>query len=122
MLLIPCGTLKWPKVRIAELAPSVVLFAPNMAIIAKHIIVHGRVQGVGFRFFTQRAGLRLGLAGNVRNCHDSTVEILVQGEAVRVEVFIKELEKGPRVARVERLEIQDVDPRGACQTFLIEGC
>ena len=92
-----------------------------MVIEAKHIVVHGKVQGVGFRYFAQRTGSRLELAGNVRNCPDLTVEIVVEGESGKVEAFIKAMEKGPSAARVERLEIQDIDPRGDYNAFLIEG-
>ena len=92
-----------------------------MASTGKHIIVYGRVQGVGFRFFVQRVGRRLGLLGAVRNCPDLTVEIVVEGEVGKVEEFIKEVQKGPPVARVERLDIQDIDPRGTYRAFMIEG-
>ena len=63
-----------------------------MTIIAKNIIVHGRVQGVGFRYFVQGKGIRLGLVGNVRNCRDSTVDIVVEGEAEVIADFIKQVE------------------------------
>jgi acylphosphatase len=89
--------------------------------IARHIIVYGRVQGVGFRYFVRHWGNRLGLKGNVRNCPDSTVEILAEGDAPAMREFIKAVEKGPPVARVERLEIQDLEPSGDYSSFLIEG-
>ena len=88
---------------------------------AKHIIVHGRVQGVGFRYFVQKTGSRLGLEGDVRNCPDSTVEIQVVGSAKKIEEFIKLIEKGPTFARVERLEIHDIQAMGSYGSFLIEG-
>ena len=92
-----------------------------MAMQAKHIIVQGRVQGVGFRYFVQRVGMRLGLTGNVRNCPDSAVEIVVEGPARRIEEFVKEVGQGPPLARVERLDIHDIPPRGNYRSFLIEG-
>jgi acylphosphatase len=55
-----------------------------MATQAKLITVHGRVQGVGFRYFVQQVGERLGVTGNVRNCPDSTVEIVVQGSEKKI--------------------------------------
>jgi acylphosphatase len=88
---------------------------------AKQIIVHGRVQGVGFRYFVQYAGNRLGLTGNVRNCPDSTVEIVVEGDAGKIADFIKEVEKGPSLARVQRVDVIDIPVQGAYDTFLIEG-
>ena len=92
-----------------------------MAVEGKHIIVSGRVQGVGFRYFVQSVGSRLGLGGNVRNCPDSTVEIVVEGESQKIGKFIKDVGKGPALARVERLEIRDVAPSGKYGGFLIEG-
>ena len=93
----------------------------GMALQAKHVIVHGRVQGVGFRYFVQRAGARLGLMGDVRNCADSTVEIIVEGPARRIEEFLREVREGPPMSWVERLEIHDLPTRGKYHSFLIEG-
>jgi acylphosphatase len=93
----------------------------SMAMQAKRIIVYGRVQGVGFRFFVQHTGDRLGLTGDVRNCPDSTVEIIVEGAPGRIDRFIHEVRKGPSLARVERLEIFDAQPTGSYGTFLTEG-
>lgn len=92
-----------------------------MTTLAKHIIVHGLVQGVGFRFFVQRLGDRLGLSGSVRNCPDTTVEITVEGDAKKVEEFIRQVEVGPRMARVERLEVSPINPTGASGAFQIKG-
>lgn len=91
------------------------------AVKAKQIIVHGRVQGVGFRYFVRHVGVRLGLTGNVRNCPDSTVEIIVEGPAGKIEEFIRQVKQGPSLARVQRVEITDIPAHGAYGTFLIEG-
>jgi acylphosphatase len=92
-----------------------------MAAHAKQIIVHGRVQGVGFRYFVQHAGNRLGLEGNVRNCADSTVEIVVEGNEKKIAEFIKQVEKGPSLARVQRVDVLDIPVQGTFGSFLIEG-
>ena len=92
-----------------------------MSVEAKHIVVHGDVQGVGFRYFVQRAAARLGLTGNVRNCLDFTVEIVVEGESDRMTDFLDEVQRGPRMARIDRLDIEDIPPGGKYRTFLIEG-
>ena len=92
-----------------------------MAVIAKQIIVHGRVQGVGFRYFVHDAGKRLGLVGNVRNCPDSTVEIVVEGEAGRIADFVKQVERGPALSRVQRIEVLEMPVQGTYSSFLIEG-
>jgi acylphosphatase len=88
---------------------------------AKRIVVHGRVQGVGFRYFVRNVGTRLGLTGNVSNLPDSTVEIVVEGNPKRIVEFIREVQKGPLLARVERLEIQDLPGVGSYSTFQLEG-
>jgi acylphosphatase len=92
-----------------------------MAVCAKHIIVHGRVQGVGFRYFVQHMGNRLGLVGNVRNCPDSTVEIVVEGDAKRIADLVKQVEKGPSMAWVRRVDVLDLPVQGTYGSFSIEG-
>ncbi len=92
-----------------------------MALKAKHIAVYGRVQGVGFRYFVQNVGARLGLGGNVRNCDDGSVEIVVEGDPRSIAAFIKEVEKGPTMARVTRLDVHDTTATGNYTTFQIEG-
>jgi acylphosphatase len=92
-----------------------------MAARAKQIIVCGRVQGVGFRYFVQHVGNRMGLCGNVRNCPDSTVEIVVEGDARKMADFIKEVEKGPSLSRVQRVEVVDIPVTGSYSSFQIEG-
>jgi acylphosphatase len=92
-----------------------------MVILAKNIIVHGRVQGVGFRYFVQGVGIRLGLVGNVSNCPNSTVDIVVEGEAGKIAEFIREVEKGPSLSRVTRLDVLEIPVKGTYGSFLIEG-
>jgi acylphosphatase len=91
------------------------------AMAAKHIIVYGRVQGVGFRYFVQAAAERLGLTGSVCNCPDSTVEIFVAGNPRRIEEFIQQVMKGPSLARVNNLEIRDLPDPQNYKSFSIEG-
>ena len=92
-----------------------------MAVCAKQITVYGRVQGVGFRYFVEHIGNRMGLRGNVRNCPDSTVEIVVEGDAGKIADFIKQVEKGPSLARVQRVDIVDMPVTGSYSSFSIEG-
>lgn len=92
-----------------------------MAAHAKLITVHGRVQGVGFRYFVRNAGNRLGLVGNVRNCEDSTVEIVVEGDQRKIAEFIKQVEKGPSLAWVQRVDVADIPVQETYETFSIEG-
>lgn len=67
-------------------------------------ILSGRVQGVGFRWFTREAARELGLRGSVRNRADGTVEIEVVGPEDAVEVFRSRVRAGPRGGRVEGFE------------------
>ena len=92
-----------------------------MASQAKHIIVHGRVQGVGFRFYVQHVAERLSLCGNVRNSDDGTVEIVVEGNPRRIAEFISQVEKGPPLSRVSRLDVHDIPAEGNYSVFEIEG-
>jgi acylphosphatase len=92
-----------------------------MAIQAKSIIVHGRVQGVGFRYFVEHVANTMGLAGSVRNCPDSTVEVVVEGEARKIVEFIKRVEQGPPLARVLRTDVVDIPVQGIHKSFSIEG-
>jgi len=61
------------------------------------------------------------LTGNVRNCPDSTVEIVVEGDARKITEFIKRVEKGPSLARVQRLDVTDIPVQGTFGSFSIEG-
>lgn len=66
--------------------------------------VHGRVQGVGFRWWAQRQARALGLRGTVRNCADGTVEIAFTGGRESVAEMCARLQFGPRGAHVTELE------------------
>jgi acylphosphatase len=77
--------------------------------LTRKIRVHGRVQGVWFRDWTNREAKTLDVDGWVRNRRDGTVEVLAAGEAGAVEAMIARLREGPPNARVDRLEIEDSD-------------
>lgn len=80
-------------------------------------IVHGRVQGVGFRFFAQRRASELGVTGYVRNRWDGTVEVVAEGEEDVVRRFLGGLRMGPRSAVVDRVDIQWEDYTGEFKYF-----
>jgi acylphosphatase len=67
-------------------------------------LVSGDVQGVGFRFFAQRAAERINLAGYVRNCRDGRVEAYAIGTAEQLAAFRALLERGPNFSRVSRVD------------------
>ena len=71
---------------------------------AARFLVSGRVQGVGFRFAARRRALELGLNGYARNLADGRVELLAQGEGVRIDAFAEWLQHGPPMARVDRVQ------------------
>jgi acylphosphatase len=80
---------------------------------AVRVRISGRVQGVGFRYFTVRAARRLAVAGRVRNLPDGSVEVEAAGEAPALERFLAELEHGPpgsRVLRLERTDLREAPP------------
>lgn len=75
---------------------------PEKASLRARII--GTVQGVGFRYFTARVAERMEVSGYVMNCHDGSVEVLVEGESETLKELLRLLKEGPRGARVERVE------------------
>jgi acylphosphatase len=87
--------------------------------LARRILVSGRVQGVGFRFFTQAAAIREGLHGWVRNLPDGRVEISAEGEAEALDRFEHAVRHGPRGARVEDVESVETGASGKESGFSI---
>ncbi|MCU0255414.1 MAG: acylphosphatase [Vicinamibacterales bacterium] len=90
-------------------------------LIARRYRVRGRVQGVGFRFFTERAALREGLHGWVRNAADGSVEVEVEGDAEAMARFEALISVGPIGARVEDVETTEVAPHGRATGFMTRG-
>lgn len=75
-------------------------------------MVHGRVQGVGFRFATEARARQRGVAGWIRNRPDGTVEAVFEGEPEAVEGLVEHCREGPRGARVDRIEVHEEPPEG----------
>jgi acylphosphatase len=88
--------------------------------VARKFLIRGDVQGVGYRFFAQRAAARHQVVGYVRNCPDGTVEALAEGTAHSVEAFKHDLATGPRWAVVDQLEEINLEPTGKYSMFRIE--
>ncbi len=78
--------------------------------IAKRVVLQGRVQGVGYRDWMARTARSLGVAGWVRNRPDGTVEALVAGEAAVVEELLRRCRAGPPGARVDAVRESLADP------------
>ncbi len=88
--------------------------------IARRFLISGDVQGVGFRFFAQRAAARHQIVGYVKNLNDGRVEALAEGPLQSVEAFKHELATGPRFSSVDHLEEINLDPSGSYSSFRIE--
>ena len=88
--------------------------------IARKYVVSGRVQGVGFRFFTERVGRELRLRGYVKNLWNGDVEAYAVGEEVQLEEFKRRLTEGPRMARVDTVQESDATVDKTYRAFVIE--
>ncbi|MCA1605318.1 MAG: acylphosphatase [Acidobacteria bacterium] len=88
--------------------------------VARKFLIRGEVQGVGYRFFAQRAAARHQVSGYVRNCADGNVEAMAEGSSTAVEEFKKDLVTGPQWSRVDQVEEISVEPTGQYSSFRIE--
>ena len=88
--------------------------------IARKFLISGEVQGVGYRFFAQRAAARHQVQGYVRNLADGRVEALAEGGAESVEAFKHDLATGPAYARVWNVEEINLEPTDSYSSFRIE--
>lgn len=75
--------------------------------IRKHIIFHGWVQGVGFRYYAENKARQLGLTGWVRNLYDGTVEMEVQGRESEIDELILFLDR-QRHIRIEKMDVHTI--------------
>ena len=85
------------------------------------ITVRGRVQGVAFRWYTQKRALACGLTGWVKNHPDGSVRILAEGARDDLEAFCDWTARGPGHARVDRQEVSWSEAGGKFEDFLIVG-
>ncbi len=79
--------------------------------------VHGRVQGVGFRYFVLRRAQELGLSGWVRNLRSGSVEVAAEGPRRDLEALLKALRSGPPMSWVERVDVGWREARGERGSF-----
>jgi acylphosphatase len=89
-------------------------------IVARKLIVSGLVQGVGFRFFTQRAAARHQVLGYVKNLKDGRVEAFVQGSELAVDAFKHDFAVGPTYSKVDEIEEIVLEPNKIYTSFRIE--
>jgi acylphosphatase len=81
-------------------------------------VVHGRVQGVGFRWWTRRRALELGLTGHARNLADGRVEVLADGPRPSCQRLLELLRAGATPGMVERVAERWTDPAGDTAGFV----
>ncbi len=72
------------------------------------VTIGGRVQGVGFRYFTQREGERIGLVGWVKNLSNGDVEAEAEGDEAQVDAFVKAIRRGPPASRILSFQINEI--------------
>ncbi len=88
--------------------------------VARRFLIRGDVQGVGYRFFAQRAAAKHQVVGYVSNLPDGSVEALAEGPASSVEAFKHDLATGPQWATVAQVEEINLEPTGLYSGFRIE--
>ena len=88
--------------------------------IARKFIISGRVQGVGFRFFTQRSAARHQVLGYVQNLPDGRVEVYAEGSEKSVANLMHDLAAGPAYSKVEDIEEVVLEPNNLYSSFRVE--
>jgi acylphosphatase len=88
-------------------------------LVARRFVVRGRVQGVGFRYFTQDTARRAGVTGWVRNLPDGRVEAHVEGDEEAVAHVERAIRMGPPAARVDHVFVDREEATGAFHTFSV---
>ena len=88
---------------------------------AAHLLIKGRVQGVGYRFFAQDTAVNRHLTGWVRNLSGGNVECEVEGARLAIEGWLEELRQGPPLARVTEIQISWKPPQRQFNEFSIQG-
>jgi acylphosphatase len=87
---------------------------------ALRVVVRGRVQGVGFRYFAEEQAAALGLTGLARNLSNgSAVEVVAEGTLVALETLLSALRQGPPLARVERVDVSWAAATGDYSSFSV---
>ncbi len=81
--------------------------------------VHGLVQGVSFRAYTQHHARNLGLTGYARNLPAGEVEVVAEGDRAKLELLLSRLKKGPSFARVDRVDVAWGESSGTYPDFSV---
>jgi acylphosphatase len=91
---------------------------PESAAVRMIAFVHGRVQGVGFRWWTRARALELGLVGSASNLSDGRVEVVVEGSREACEALLEKLRGARTPGGVDHVEVQFGDARGGLRGFI----
>ena len=91
-----------------------------MSKVGVHLTIEGRVQGVGFRYFSQRAAISSNLTGFVRNLSDGNVEIVLEGENQNINHFINSIRHDHPYARVLNINQNELPFTGNFESFQIK--
>ncbi len=83
------------------------------------VFLSGRVQGVGFRWFTEREARARDVCGYVRNLPDGRVEVLAQADTATLAMFCERLREGPRASRVEEMETMTIAVDPELSSFIV---
>lgn len=81
-----------------------------MSKICKKFIIHGLVQGVGFRYFAYKTAEKYSIFGYAKNLYDGTVEVVASGDKDNIEQFKKDLKIGPSRSRITKFEEEEYSP------------
>jgi len=84
-----------------------------------YILIGGRVQGVGFRYFAQHKAGELKILGWVRNTPDEKVEIEAEGDAKNLETYIEWMRIGPARAIIRQFSVSEITPPRNFTSFII---
>lgn len=87
---------------------------------AIHLLIDGRVQGVGFRWFTRKAARELGLTGKVRNLPDGRVEVHAAGPTESLALLVDRLREGPPASRVTDIQEEELADVPTWQNFDVD--
>ncbi len=90
-----------------------------MSEVRAHVVVRGFVQGVGFRYYIYKIGIRLQMRGYVKNLFTGEVEAEIEGDRSLIEEMISQIRIGPRMSRVTDIAVEWREPKHDCSTFEI---
>ena len=85
-----------------------------------NLLLSGRVQGVGFRYFTEALAARYNIQGYVRNIYDNKLEIVCQGGPDNLNKFILEVKKGPSFSHVKQVDMEEIIDAPVYEVFDIK--